>query len=103
MAVMGRPSPARRGLSVLLPFDLSRVGCLWLVCVGVLQGGRRKRILVSKWLIFPLVSFSLLFPHLRTRFSSSPLLPCLSLTGRQKSMRGFHTDPGEVTRATLGH
>lgn len=58
MAVMGRPIPARRGLSVLLPFDLSRVDCLWPVGVCVLQGGRRKGILVSKCLqlIFPLIS-----------------------------------------------
>lgn len=45
--MMGRPSPVRRGLSVLFPFDLSRVGCLWPACVCLLQGGRRKGILVS--------------------------------------------------------
>lgn len=96
---MGRPSPARRGLSVLLPFDLSRMGCLWPVCVCLLQGGRRKGVLVSKCLPahLPLVSCFLHSFLTSLHFSPFPLLHCPSFTGRQKSMRGFHTDPGEVT------
>lgn len=94
---MGRPSPVRRGLSVLFPFDLSRVGCLWPACVCLLQGGRRKGILVSNASSSssPLIS-CFLYSFVTSAPSPSPLLHCPSLTGRQKSMRGFHTDPGEV-------
>lgn len=76
--MMGRPSPVRRGLSVLFPFDLSRVGCLWPACVCLLQGGRRKGILVSNASSSssPLspVSFTLSC-HLRTLAFPSLALP----------------------------